>query len=170
MILTNPDMLHAAILPHHPNWGKFFANLKFIVLDEIHTYRGIFGSNVANVLRRLKRVCRHYQANPQFICCSATIANPVELAEALTGQKMALVDNDGSPKGKKHFVLWNPPLLPDGLQRRSANAEAKDLMVRLLRQRIQTIAFTRARGGGGAHLPLRAGGAQPFRQRSGQFY
>ncbi|HHV93371.1 MAG TPA: DEAD/DEAH box helicase, partial [Firmicutes bacterium] len=145
VILTNPDMLHAAILPHHPNWGKFFANLKFIVLDEIHTYRGIFGSNVANVLRRLKRVCRHYQANPQFICCSATIANPVELAEALTGQKMALVDNDGSPKGKKHFVLWNPPLLPDGLQRRSANAEAKDLMVRLLRQRIQTIAFTRAR-------------------------
>ncbi|MGI6566865.1 MAG: DEAD/DEAH box helicase [Firmicutes bacterium] len=145
VILTNPDMLHAAILPHHPNWGKFFADLRFVVLDEIHTYRGIFGSNVANVLRRLQRICRHYQANPQFICCSATIANPVELAKTLTGQEMALVDNDGSPKGKKHFVLWNPPLLSDGLQRRSANAEAKDLMVRLLRQRIQTITFTRAR-------------------------
>lgn len=144
-ILTNPDMLHGAILPHHPGWGHFFANLRYIVIDEIHTYRGIFGSNVANVLRRLQRICRHYQANPQFICCSATIANPEELARHLTGQDMTLVDNDGSPKGQKHFLLWNPPLLSDGLQRRSSNSEAKELMVRLIRQRIQTITFTRAR-------------------------
>ena len=146
VILTNPDMLHGAILPHHPSWGHFFANLRFIVIDEIHTYRGIFGSNVANVLRRLARICRHYQANPQFICCSATIRNPTGLASHLTGQEMTLVDNDGSPKGQKHFLLWNPPLLSDGLQRRSANAEAKELMVRLVKQRIQTITFTRARG------------------------
>lgn len=145
VILTNPDMLHGAILPHHPSWGHFFANLRFIVIDEIHTYRGIFGSNVANVLRRLARICRHYQANPQFICCSATIRNPTGLASHLTGQEMTLVDNDGSPKGQKHFLLWNPPLLSDGLQRRSANAEAKELMVRLVKQRIQTITFTRAR-------------------------
>jgi DEAD/DEAH box helicase domain-containing protein len=145
IILTNPDMLHGAILPHHPSWGHFFANLRFIVIDEIHTYRGIFGSNVANVLRRLERICHHYQANPQFICCSATIANPTELAQRLTGQEMTLVENDGSPKGQKHFLLWNPPLLSDGLERRSANSEAKELMVRLLRQRIQTITFTRAR-------------------------
>ena len=145
VILTNPDMLHGAILPHHPSWGHFFANLRFVVIDEIHTYRGIFGSNVANVLGRLQRICRHYQAAPQFICCSATIANPTELARQLTGQAMTLVDDDGSPKGQKHFVLWNPPLLADGLERRSSNSEAKDLMVRLLRGRIQTIAFTRAR-------------------------
>ena len=145
VILTNPDMLHGAILPHHPSWGHFFANLRFVVIDEIHTYRGIFGSNVANVLRRLHRICRHYQASPQFICCSATIANPAELARDLTGQEMVLVENDGSPKGQKHFLLWNPPLLSDGLERRSSNSEAKDLMVRLLRQRIQTITFTKAR-------------------------
>ncbi|NMB24305.1 MAG: DEAD/DEAH box helicase [Firmicutes bacterium] len=145
VILTNPDMLHGAILPHHPSWGHFFANLRFVVIDEIHTYRGIFGSNVANVLRRLHRVCRQYQAKPQFICCSATIANPTELARQLTGQTMTLIDNDGSPKGQKHFVLWNPPLLADNLERRSPNSEARDLMVRLIRARIQTIAFTRAR-------------------------
>ncbi|NMB12012.1 MAG: DEAD/DEAH box helicase [Firmicutes bacterium] len=145
IILTNPDMLHGAILPHHPSWGHFFANLRFIVVDEIHTYRGIFGSNVANVLRRMGRICRHYRANPQFICCSATIANPTELAQQLTGQEMTLIDNDGSPKGQKHFLLWNPPILSDGLERRSSNSEAKELMVRLLRQRIQTITFTRAR-------------------------
>lgn len=145
VILTNPDMLHGAILPHHPSWGHFFANLRFIVIDEIHTYRGIFGSNVANVLRRLARICRHYQASPQFVCCSATIRNPTGLASHLTGQEMTLVDNDGSPKGQKHFLLWNPPLLSDGLERRSANAEAKELMVRLVKQRIQTITFTRAR-------------------------
>lgn len=145
VILTNPDMLHGAILPHHPSWGHFFANLRFVVIDEIHTYRGIFGSNVANVLRRLNRICRQYQSHPQFICCSATIANPTELAQQLTGQTITLVDNDGSPKGQKHFVLWNPPLLADNLERRSPNSEAKDLMVRLVRARIQTIAFTRAR-------------------------
>lgn len=144
-ILTNPDMLHGAILPHHASWSHFFARLRYVIIDEVHTYRGIFGSNVANVLRRLKRICRHYGADPQFICCSATIANPRELASTLTGRPMTLVDNDGSPRGAKHFLLWNPPLLTGGLQRRSCNSEAKDLMVRLLRHRIQTITFTRAR-------------------------
>lgn len=144
-ILTNPDMLHGAILPNHASWGKFFAQLKFVIIDEIHTYRGVFGSNVANVIRRLKRICAHYGSNPQFILASATIANPVELAEKLIGAPVMPVTNDGSPKGKKVFVIWNPPLLDQTMERRSSISEAKELLVKLLRQRVQTIAFTRAR-------------------------
>lgn len=145
-ILTNPDMLHAGILPNHSRWGAFFSALKYVVLDEVHTYRGIFGSNVANVMRRLNRICAHYGSHPQFICSSATIANPVQLTERLTGRKMTLVDHDGAPHGAKTFVLWNPPLLEDGtMQRRSPNREAERLMVALLREGVQTITFVRAR-------------------------
>jgi len=146
VILSNPDMLHVGILPYHAKWARFFHDLKFVVLDEIHTYRGIFGSNVANVIRRLRRVARHYDSNPRFICCSATIANPRELAEALLGEDLDVVDVDGSPAGRKHFVLWNPPLLEEAtVVRRSANVEAKELMSTLVRQNVQTITFTRAR-------------------------
>ena len=145
VILTNPDMLHVGILPYHAKWHSFLRNLQYIVVDELHTYRGIFGSHVAGVLRRLLRLCEHYGSRPQVICCSATIANPVELAGKLTGRGMALIDNDGSPRGRKYFVLWNPPLLDDGLSRRSANVEAMELLVDLVRRRTQTIVFGKAR-------------------------
>lgn len=146
IILTNPDMLHQGILPYHTRWSKFFMNLRYVVVDEIHTYRGIFGSNVANVIRRLNRICRHYGSSPQFICSSATIANPHDLAERLTGVPMTLIDNDGSPRGEKSFVLWNPPVIDvAGMERRSSNIEAQDLMVALMRNGVRTIAFGRAR-------------------------
>ena len=146
IILTNPDMLHTSILPYHSRWNRFFSNLKYVVIDEIHTYRGIFGSNVANVIRRLRRVCRHYGADPQFVCCSATIANPLELAEKLVGAPMELVADDGSPKGPKLFVMWNPPFIDQAkMERLSSNVEAQRLMVDLIRERCQTITFGRAR-------------------------
>jgi DEAD/DEAH box helicase domain-containing protein len=146
VILTNPDMLHTGILPYHSRWASFFANLKYVVIDEIHTYRGIFGSNVANVMRRIRRICRHYGADPQFICCSATIANPMELAERLVGVPMELVQNDGSPKGSKLFVMWNPPYIDQAkMERLSSNVEAQRLMVDLIRHRCQTITFGKAR-------------------------
>ncbi len=112
-ILTNPDMLHSGILPGHAKWAQFFERLRFVVVDEIHTYRGIFGSNVANVLRRLRRICRHYGSEPQFLCASATVANPSELGERLCGVPMREISDDGAPRGPKHFVLWNPPLVND---------------------------------------------------------
>ena len=146
LILTNPDMLHMAILPHHARWARIFASLKYVVLDEIHTYRGIFGSNVAHVIRRLLRICAHYGSCPQFVCCSATIANPRELAQQITGREFVVIDDDGSPSGKRHFVLWNPPFLGRGqLLRRSANVEAQRLMGHLVRDGVQTIVFTKAR-------------------------
>jgi len=146
VILTNPDMLHVGILPYHTKWNRFFANLRFVVIDEIHTYRGIFGSNVANVIRRLNRICKYYGSAPQFVCCSATIANPLELAEKLTGQEMELINNDGSPRGVRYFVLWNPPFVTgDRMLRRSSNVEGQRLMAALIRNRVQTITFTRAR-------------------------
>jgi len=146
VILTNPDMLHQGILPYHGRWAPFFTQLQFVILDEIHTYRGIFGSHVAGVLRRLRRICEHYGSNPQFILCSATIANPVALATSLIGRPVELVDNDGSPRGRKLFVLWNPPPLDEAkIQRRSANIEAQHLMRQLVQQRAQTIAFAKAR-------------------------
>jgi len=148
VILTNPDMLHVGILPYHAKWHAFLRSLRTIVLDEVHTYRGIFGSHVAGVLRRLLRLCEHYGGRPRIICCSATIANPVELAAKLTGREMTLIDNDGAPRGRKYFVLWNPPLIDAGagrLARRSANAEAVDLLVELVRRRAQTIVFAKAR-------------------------
>ncbi|NPV79981.1 MAG: DEAD/DEAH box helicase [Firmicutes bacterium] len=146
VILTNPDMLHQGILPHHPSWSSFFANLEFVVIDEIHSYRGVFGSNVANVLRRLSRILRHYRANPRFICCSATIANPGEFSEKLTGRKMTVIDNDGSPKGPKKFVFWNPPFVGKGqAERKSSNAEAERLLAELISQRTPAIGFVKAR-------------------------
>ena len=111
IVVTNPDMLHSAILPHHTKWVKLFENLKYIVIDELHTYRGVFGSHVANVIRRLKRICRFYGSTPQFICASATIDNPKEHAERLIGEKVALVDNNGAPAGEKHFIFYNPPVV-----------------------------------------------------------
>ena len=146
VILSNPDMVHGGVLPNHPRWARFFQHLRLVVLDEIHAYRGVFGSHVANVLRRLVRICKHYGAHPQFACCSATIANPKAHAEALTGQAMSLIDRDGSPRGKRQFVFWNPPFLSGATgERRSSNTEARWLFSKLIYSRVQTIAFVRAR-------------------------
>jgi len=157
VILTNPDMLHQGILPGHARWNRFFTNLRYVVLDEVHAYRGVFGSNVANVIRRLRRVCRHYGSDPVFIACSATIANPAEHVERIIGGPVELVDADGSPRGAKKFVLWNPPLLGAGRRvpnagagtgdRKSALGEAIDLLTSLVGEDIQTIAFVRTRLG-----------------------
>jgi DEAD/DEAH box helicase domain-containing protein len=146
VIMTNPDMLNQGILPYHSRWSRFFSNLKYVVVDEMHTYRGIFGSNVANVIRRLRRILRHYDADPVFILCSATIANPGELAENLVGQPVEVVSDDGSPSGPKRFVLWNPPYLDNHrIERKSSNVEAHELIVKLVESGIQTITFTKAR-------------------------
>ena len=145
-ILTNPDMLHQGILPNHQRWVTMFSRLKFVVLDELHTYRGIFGSNVANVIRRLRRICRHYGSDPVFVCCSATIANPKEHAERILQAPVELVQDDGSPRGPKDFVLWNPPYIDEArIERRGSLSEAKQLMVELVLNRVQTISFLRTR-------------------------
>ncbi|MDI6807797.1 MAG: DEAD/DEAH box helicase [Candidatus Eisenbacteria bacterium] len=146
IILTNPDMLHSGILPNHAKWSRFFSNLSFIVVDEIHTYRGIFGSHVANVLRRLRRVVEHYGGKPTFILSSATIRNPGELAGRLIGEDVSLVDADGSPRGKRTVVFWNPPFIDRArMERRSSNVEAKELLTELIERETQTIVFTKAR-------------------------
>ncbi len=146
LVLSNPDMLHAAVLPYHPKWARFFESLRFVVLDEVHTYRGILGANVACVLRRLQRVCRHYGSDPVFLAASATIANPGELASRLIGRDVAVVDDDGSPRGRKFFVLWNPtPLGADSLARTSAADDAVNLMVDAIEADAQVLAFTRTR-------------------------
>jgi DEAD/DEAH box helicase domain-containing protein len=146
VIMSNPDMLHQGILPYHARWDRFFSNLKYVVVDEIHTYRGVFGSHVAGVLRRLRRVCRHYGASPAFICSSATIRNPRELAERLTGLPMHLVDDDGSPQAAKRFAFWNPAFIDESRsQRRSSNVEGMEFLVELVSRGVQTIVFTKAR-------------------------
>jgi DEAD/DEAH box helicase domain-containing protein len=146
VLLTNPDMLHSGILPNHGTWAHFFGRLRYVVIDEIHTYRGVFGSNVSHVINRLNRICAHYGASPVFICCSATIRNPKELAERLTGKQMTLVDDDGSPRGEKTFVLWNPPFLGDDrMERKSANIEAANILAELVADEHQAITFVRAR-------------------------
>ncbi|MFF2449996.1 DEAD/DEAH box helicase [Neobacillus sp. NPDC058068] len=146
VVITNPDMLHSAILPHHTKWVSLFENLKFVVIDELHTYRGVFGSHVANVIRRLKRICRYYGSNPIFICTSATIANPLELAQNLTEETMSLIDNNGSPSGTKHFLFYNPPIVNKPLNiRRSATLEVRKIAGELLKNKIQTIVFARSR-------------------------
>jgi DEAD/DEAH box helicase domain-containing protein len=146
VVVTNPDMLHSAILPHHTKWVKLFENLKYIVIDEVHSYRGVFGSHVANVIRRLKRICRFYGSNPQFICASATIDNPKEHAERLIGEQTALVNNNGAPAGEKHFVFYNPPVVNQQLGiRRSSVLETRRIAGMLLKQGIQTIVFARSR-------------------------
>ncbi|MGE7660834.1 DEAD/DEAH box helicase [Peribacillus sp. NPDC097197] len=146
IVITNPDMLHSAILPHHTKWVSLFENLKYVVIDELHTYRGVFGSHVANVIRRLKRICEFYGSNPIFICTSATIANPKELAEQLTGNPMRLIDDNGAPSGRKHFVFYNPPIVNKPLNiRKSATVEVNNLAKEFLKNKIQTIVFARSR-------------------------
>ncbi|MGO4539029.1 DEAD/DEAH box helicase [Paenibacillus sp. 2TAB19] len=146
IVVTNPDMLHSAILPHHTKWVKLFENLKFIVIDEVHAYRGVFGSHVANVIRRLKRISKFYGSNPQFICASATIDNPRDHAERLIGESVALIDNNGAPMGEKHFVFYNPPVVNKQLGiRRSSVLETQKLAGMLLKQGVQTIVFARSR-------------------------
>ncbi|OCT14267.1 ATP-dependent helicase [Paenibacillus pectinilyticus] len=146
IVVTNPDMLHSAILPHHTKWVKLFENLNYIVIDEVHSYRGVFGSHVANVIRRLKRICRFYGSNPQFICASATIDNPKEHAERLIGETVKLIDNNGAPAGEKHFVFYNPPVVNQQLGiRKSSVLETRKLAGTLLRSGIQTIVFARSR-------------------------
>jgi len=191
VILTNPDMLHAGILPNHARWARFFTHLRYVVVDEVHAYRGVFGSHLANVMRRLRRICAHYGSaargsaargsaargsaargsavrgsavrgsaargsaargsGPRFICCSATIANPVEHAAGICGEPVVRIGDDGSPQGPKRFVLWNPPRLGDdrasaaGGDRKSALWEVVQLLTSLVREGIQTIAFTRTR-------------------------
>ena len=146
IVITNPDMLHTGILPHHTQWAALFESLRYVVIDELHAYRGVFGSHFANVLRRLKRICRFYGSRPQFILASATIANPVELAERLIEEPVKLIDDDGAPRGEKHFILYNPPLTDPQLGlRRSSLLEARDLAAQFLLNDVQTILFARAR-------------------------
>jgi DEAD/DEAH box helicase domain-containing protein len=146
LVLSNPDMLHTGILPHHTSWSVFFRSLQFVVIDEMHIYRGVFGSHVANVLRRLKRTASFYGASPQFILTSATISNPVELAEGLIEEPVSLVDQDGSARGPKSFLIYNPPIVNRDLGlRRSALQESVRLASDLLDENIQTIIFGRSR-------------------------
>ena len=146
IILTNPDMLHTALLPHHPKWVQLFHNLKYVVVDELHTYRGVFGSHVANVFRRLKRVARFYHSQIRFICTSATIANPQELAEKLLERSVELIDENGAPQASKDLLFYNPPLLsPELGLRRSALSAARYLAQRFLRHQIQTLIFATSR-------------------------
>jgi len=146
IVVTNPDMLHTGILPHHTKWIKLFENLKYIVIDEIHHYRGIFGSHLSNVIRRLRRICNFYGSDPIFICCSATIANPAELAEKIIGRPVNLIDKNGAPVGEKHFVIYNPPVVNRQLGiRKSALKESYFLAKHFISQRIQTIIFARFR-------------------------
>ena len=146
VLITNPDMLHLGILPNHRTWTRLLRELRYVVLDEAHVYRGVFGSHVANTIRRLRRLCATYGSAPRFILCSATIANPGELAEALVGEPVTVVDRDGSPYGGKRFVFWNPPLLDaTQTQRKSATSETSAMLSALLRDGIRTLAFTRTR-------------------------
>jgi DEAD/DEAH box helicase domain-containing protein len=148
LLITNPDMLHTGILPHHPRWLSFFENLKWVVIDELHIYRGIFGSNVANLIRRLKRICHFYGADPGFILTSATIANPKELAERLVEEEVRLIpsDLDGSPRAEKHIILYRPPVIDPELGiRRAYTLETTNIADRFLRVDVQTVVFARAR-------------------------
>lgn len=146
IVVTNPDMLHANILPHHTKWVKLFENLEYIVIDEIHTYRGVFGSHLANVLRRLLRLCAFYGSHPRFILCSATIANPEELARQLTGRPVCAVTENGAPMGERHFVFYNPPVVNRQLGiRRGVVGEVKRISENLLRNGIPSIVFARSR-------------------------
>src|SRR5262245_33641523 len=146
LVLTNPDMLHSGILPHHPRWAKLFENLRFVVIDELHAYRGVFGSHLCNVLRRLQRICRHYGSNPVFICSSATIANPRELAERLTERPFELVSQSGAPRGEKFFLFVNPPVVNYQLGiRRSYLSETRRIAGEFLKRNLQLIVFAQSR-------------------------
>jgi DEAD/DEAH box helicase domain-containing protein len=146
VVLSNPDMLHSGILPHHTKWATLFQNLRYVVLDELHAYRGVFGSHLANVLRRLRRICRHYGSAPQFIMASATIANPGELAQRITGEPVEEVAESGAPLGEKLFLCYNPPVVNAELGIRAPYlGEAAALAIRLLRERVATIVFAQSR-------------------------
>ena len=146
IVLTNPDMLHKGILPHHTKWTRLFENLEFIVVDELHTYRGVFGSHVANVFRRLARICEFYGSKPQFICTSATIANPEELAENLTGRSFETIAESGAGEGEKHVFFYNPPVVNRQLGiRRSYVHEATHVAAAFLKRKIPAIVFANSR-------------------------
>ena len=146
VVITNPDMLHQGILPHHTTWLKLFENLHYVVIDELHHYRGVFGSHLANVIRRLKRIAAFYNSHPRFICCSATIANPGELASRILGEPVSVIDKNGAPAGRKHFILYNPPIVNAELGiRRSVINEVSRLGLRFLETRNQSIIFARSR-------------------------
>lgn len=146
IVITNPDMLHTGILPQHTHWIRLFENLKYVVIDEIHHYRGVFGSHLSNVIRRLKRICEYYGSNPTFICASATIANPVELTEKIIERPVTLIDNNGAPKGERHFLFYNPDVVNEELGiRRSVISESSRLAARFIASGIQTICFARSR-------------------------
>src|SRR5215467_648357 len=146
VVLTNPDMLHSGILPHHTKWARYFENLRYIVIDELHYYRGVYGSHLANLLRRLQRICEFYNSKPQFICCSATIANPRELAEALTGEPFELVERNGAPRGEKFFIFYNPPVVNRQLGiRRSYIAETRRMALKFIENNLQTLVFANNR-------------------------
>ena len=146
IVVTNPDMLHQGILPHHTKWVKLFENLKYVVIDEVHSYRGVFGSHLANLVRRLKRICQFYGTQPLFIGCSATIANPRELFEKLVVEDVILVNKNGAPRGEKHFIFYNPPVVNKELGiRRSAVKEVRSIARHFLSAGVQTIVFARSR-------------------------
>jgi len=146
LVLSNPDMVHSGILPHHPRWAKLFENLRYVIIDELHAYRGVFGSHLCNVLRRLRRICRHYGSHPVFLCSSATIANPRELAERLTEQPFKLVDTSGAPRGEKYFVFVNPPVVNRQLGiRRSYLSETRRIASEFLKRNLQLIVFAQSR-------------------------
>jgi DEAD/DEAH box helicase domain-containing protein len=146
IVLTNPDMLHTGILPHHTRWTRLFENLRYIVLDELHTYRGVFGSHLCNVLRRLRRIARFYGRDPQFICCSATIANPDDLASRLLESEVEVLNSNGAPAAEKTFVFYNPPVVNRALGiRRSYINESSRVTQEFLKHDLQTIVFANSR-------------------------
>jgi DEAD/DEAH box helicase domain-containing protein len=146
IVVTNPDMLHQGIMPHHTKWVKLFENLKYVVIDEVHSYRGVFGSHLVNLIRRLKRICRFYHSTPLFIGCSATIANPRELFQKLIEDEVTLIDNNGAPRGEKHFIFYNPPVInPELGIRKSAVKEVRSIAQKFLAADVQTIVFARSR-------------------------
>src|SRR5437763_6554171 len=146
IVLSNPCIVHSGILPHHPRWAKLFENLRYVVIDELHAYRGVFGSHLCNVLRRLRRICAHYGSNPVFLCSSATIANPRELAERLTEQPFELVAQSGAARGEKFFVFVNPPVINHQLGiRRSYLGETRRIASEFLKRNLQVIVFAQSR-------------------------
>ena len=146
VVLTNPDMLHSGILPHHTRWARYFENLRYVVIDELHSYRGVYGSHLANLLRRLKRICEFYNSSPRFICCSATIANPRELAEGLTGSPFDLIERNGAPRGEKFFIFYNPPVVNRQLGiRRSYIQETRRVALEFIERDLQTLVFANSR-------------------------
>nr|MBA3487349.1 DEAD/DEAH box helicase [Lysobacter sp.] len=146
IVVSNPDMLHQAILPHHTKWAQFFENLRYVVIDEIHTYRGVFGSHVTNVLRRLRRICAFYGVNPQFILCSATIGNPAEHARALIGAPVHAITQSGAPSGDRHVLLWNPPVVNADLGLRASARSQSNRIARIaIKAGLKTLVFASSR-------------------------